>query len=42
MTLMMLGAQARAAASMRDCLGSARAIAHPLSLAMAYNFAATF
>jgi predicted ATPase len=42
MTLMMLGYQDRAAASMRDCLGYARAIDHPLSLAMAYNFAATF
>jgi predicted ATPase len=42
MTLMMLGYQDRAAASMRDCLGLARSIDHPLSLAMAYNFAATF
>jgi predicted ATPase len=42
LTLMMLGHQDRAAASMRECLDYARSIDHPLSLAMAYNFAATF
>jgi DNA-binding winged helix-turn-helix (wHTH) protein/predicted ATPase len=42
MTLMILGYQDRAAQRMRDCLGHARSIDHPLSVAMAYNFAATF
>jgi predicted ATPase/DNA-binding winged helix-turn-helix (wHTH) protein len=42
MTLMVLGYQDRAAARMRECLDYARAIDHPLSLAMACNFAATF
>jgi hypothetical protein len=38
----MLGYPDRAATSMRECLAYARSIDHPLSLAMAYNFAATF
>jgi predicted ATPase/DNA-binding winged helix-turn-helix (wHTH) protein len=42
LTLMMLGYQDRAAARMRECLAYSRSIEHPLSLAMAYNFAATF
>jgi DNA-binding winged helix-turn-helix (wHTH) protein/predicted ATPase len=42
MTLMMLGYQDRAEASMRACLRLARALDHPLSVAMGYNFAATF
>jgi predicted ATPase len=37
-----LGEQDQAAARMRECLAYARAIDHPLSVAMAYNFAATF
>jgi DNA-binding winged helix-turn-helix (wHTH) protein/predicted ATPase len=42
MTLMLLGLQDQATAQMRDCLAHARAIEHPLSIAMAYNFAASF
>ena len=42
LTLMMLGYQDRAAERMRACLDYAHAIDHPLSLAMACNFAATF
>jgi predicted ATPase len=38
---MMLGYQDRAAASMRECLAYADSIDHPVSVAMAYNFAAT-
>src|SRR5262249_19095335 len=41
LTLMVLGYEDRAAARMRDCLAYARSIDHPLSVAMAYNFAAT-
>jgi predicted ATPase len=41
LTLMILGYQDRAAARMRECLDLARSIDHPLSVAMAYNFAAT-
>jgi predicted ATPase len=41
LTLMLLGYQDRAAACMQECLAYARAIDHPLTLAMAYNFAAT-
>src|SRR5262249_35168115 len=39
--LMVLGYEDRAAARMRDCPAYARSIDHPLSVAMAYNFAAT-
>ena len=42
LTLMVLGHQDRAAAQMRECLDYARSIDHPLSLAMACNFASTF
>ena len=42
LTLMLLGHQDRAAKRMTEALAYARAIDHPLSLAMAYNFAATF
>ena len=42
MTMHVLGYSDRGAARMRECLEIARAIDHPLSLAMAYNFAATF
>ncbi len=42
MALMVLGHPDRAAARMRECLAHARAIEHPLSVAMAYNFAASF
>ena len=42
LTLMMLGHHDRAAAHMQECLRIARSIDHPLSLAMGYNFAATF
>jgi predicted ATPase/DNA-binding winged helix-turn-helix (wHTH) protein len=42
LTLLMLGYPDRAAARMRECLDYARAIDHPLTLTMAYNFAATF
>jgi predicted ATPase len=42
LTLMVLGHQDRAAKRMTEALAYARAIDHPLSLAMAYNFAATF
>ncbi len=42
LTLMLLGYQDRAAARMRECLDYAHSIDHPLTLAMAYNFAATF
>jgi predicted ATPase/DNA-binding winged helix-turn-helix (wHTH) protein len=41
LALLMLGHQDRAAARMRECLDYVRTIDHPLSLAMAYNFAAT-
>src|SRR6185369_9814012 len=41
LVLMVLGYQDRAASSMRACLEYADAIDHPLSVAMAYNFAAT-
>jgi predicted ATPase/DNA-binding winged helix-turn-helix (wHTH) protein len=37
--LMVLGYQDRATIRMRDCLAEARAIDHPLTLTMAYNFA---
>jgi predicted ATPase len=37
-----LGHPDRAAACMRECLATARAVDHPLTVAMAYNFAATF
>ena len=39
MTLMVLGYQDRATTRMRECLAEARAIDHPLTLTMAYNFA---
>jgi predicted ATPase/DNA-binding winged helix-turn-helix (wHTH) protein len=42
LTFLMLGYHDRAAAHMRECLGLARSIDHPLTVAMAYNFAATF
>jgi adenylate cyclase len=42
LTLMMLGHQDRAASRMRECLRLARSLDHPLSVAMGYNFAATF
>jgi predicted ATPase len=38
---MMLGYPDRATACMRDCLRDAREIAHPLTVAMAYNFGAS-
>jgi len=41
MALQLLGHPERAAARMAECLAHARALDHPLSLAMAYNFAAT-
>ena len=42
LTLSVLGQPDRAAAQMRDCLGYARSIDHPVSLVMALNFAAMF
>jgi predicted ATPase/DNA-binding winged helix-turn-helix (wHTH) protein len=42
LSLLMLGYPDRGATRMRECLHYARAIDHPLSVAMAYNFAATF
>jgi predicted ATPase len=42
LSLLMLGRPDRAATRMRECLEYAHAIDHPLSVAMAYNFAATF
>jgi DNA-binding winged helix-turn-helix (wHTH) protein/predicted ATPase len=42
LTLLMIGHLDRAAARMRECLDYARALDHPLSVAMAYNFGSTF
>src|SRR5262245_6769799 len=42
LALMVLGYPDRARARMRECLDLARSIDHPLSVAMAYNFAAGF
>ena len=41
LALFMLGRFAESAARMRACLAHARALDHPLSVAMGYNFAAT-
>jgi adenylate cyclase len=41
LTLLMLGYSDRAAARMRECLALAHSINHPLTVAMACNFAAT-
>ena len=42
LSLLVLGDVDRATARMRACLDNARALDHPLSVAMAYNFAAIF